>query len=198
MKEIIFVTGNRGKRASAQSFFDKYNIKLECYEYPIVEPEINDLEYIAETKVRQAYEKVGKPCISVDAGIFINNYPGDPGFPGAFPNREMLDTMGIDGLLKNMEKVEDRTCYTKECLAYYDGKDLRFFWGVNEGTLAREKKGSDDQKIWSEFWTVFVPKNCSKTLAQMSEGERKFRPDHHTECFEEFIKWYQKENAELV
>ena len=58
--EIIFVTSNKGKLQSAMQYLDD-SIELTTYNYDIEEPEINDIDYIAEYKVKQAYQKIGKP-----------------------------------------------------------------------------------------------------------------------------------------
>lgn len=193
MEKIVFATGNKGKIASAKMYFEKAKIDLECQSFTAKEPELNDLEFIAETKVRQVYELIKKPCFTVDAGFYIEAYPGDPNFPGAFANRAALDVIGIDGILKKMEGIKNRKCYTRECLAYYDGQKLRIFWGRNDGTLALEPLG-DNEGLWSDFWKIFIPQNCNKTLAQMDPFERFYRRDNHTECFEEFLKWYKSIN----
>lgn len=194
MKEIIFVTTNKGKQASAQRHFDRNKIIVNCYDYEIIEPNVNDIEYIAKTKVIEAYKKVNKPCISLDAGFYIKNYPNSPGFPGAFPKREILETIGIDGLLENMKDVTDRRCYFRECLAYYDGKNIRYFFGTTYGILSTEKRGIDNIKKWSDLWYVFIPNNCDKTLAEMTDLERENRPDGHTNALGDFSDWYLKNN----
>ena len=187
-KEIVFVTSNKGKLETAQRYFNE-ETKLVFYNYDIVEPEVNDIEFIAEYKVKEAFKKVGKPCISLDAGFFIPNFPNKPNFPGAFPRREILEKLGIDGLLKAMKKVENRECYFKECLAYYDGNILKKFFGISKGTLSREIIGNETDKKWSDLWYVFIPKNNSKTLAQMTDKEREERADGHISPFKELNEW---------
>lgn len=125
-KQIVFVTSNRGKLESARSHLEK-DIELVYFDCDIKEPEINDIDYIAEYKVKEAYKKIGKPCIALDAGFYIPAFPGKPNFPGAFPRRELLETIGLKGLLDKMKNVSNRECYFKECLAYYDGKMLKNF-----------------------------------------------------------------------
>ena len=127
MKEIIFVTTNLGKVELAKKYVK--NIKLTCIDAELSEPDVNDIEYIAEQKVRQAYNLTNKPCVSLDAGFYIPNFPQKPNFPGAFVKRELLQKMGIDTLLCFMQDVQDRTCYFKECLAYYDGSKIKKFYG---------------------------------------------------------------------
>ncbi len=190
MKEIVFVTGNLGKRKSAEKHLK--NVSVTCLDFNFIEPDINDIEYIAKEKVIDAYKHVNKPCIALDAGFYIPNYPGNPNFPGAFPKRELLDKIGIEGLLKNMEGTKDRQCYFKECLAYYDGENIKYFYGVSKGRLSTEIKGNNTSKKWSELWYVFIPDNNSKTLAEMTDEERQNRNDLSTSAIEEFSNWYNE------
>lgn len=193
MKEIVFVTGNKGKVATAQKYFDDNNIKLLTYDYDYEEPNINDIEVIAISKVKQAYRVVGKPCIALDSGFYIPNYPNKPNFPGAFPKRELLEKIGIDGLLEIMKNVENRYCYFKEVVAYFDGENIKLFYGISEGYLSREKRGIDINKKWSDLWSVFIPFNCTKTLAEMTEEERNNRKDNHTSALKEFAQFNNKQ-----
>jgi len=190
MLEIIFVTTNKGKVETAKQKIDK-SINLKHIDFEINEPNINDINVIAEHKVKTAFSKLGKPCISLDAGFYIPNYPNNPNFPGAFPKRELINKIGIDGLLENMQGVKDRTCYFKECLAYYDGINLKMFYGYVYGTLTTKKRGIDSSKKWSDLWYVFIPKNCTKTLAEMTDEERKNRKDDSVNPFIEFNSWFK-------
>lgn len=192
-KDIVFVTSNKGKLQSAQEHFGK-DINIVYYNYDITEPQVNDIDYIAECKVKEAYKKVNKPCISLDAGFYIPNYPGNPNFPGAFPRRELLEKIGLDGLLQKMKNVKNRECYFKECLAYYDGKTLKKFYGLTCGKLSTEIKGNDTDKKWSDLWYVFIPKNNTKTMAEMTDEERHNRNDGYVNPFIEFSKWFRAKN----
>ena len=192
--EIIFVTSNKGKQASAQGYFDKKEVEIKCYDHDYDEPDVNDIEYIAKVKVLQAYSVIKKPCISVDAGFYIPSYPGNPNFPGAFPKRELIDKIGIDGLLENMKGEKNRYCYFKDCLAYYDGNEIFCFHGISEGILSLVKKEKDNEKKWSDLWYVFIPKNHDKTLSEMSDYERDNRKDGHTSALNQFCDWYKERN----
>lgn len=41
------------------------------------------------------------------------------------------------------------------------------------------------------LWYVFIPTNCTKNLAEMTDEERKNRNDGHTSAIELFVNWYQ-------
>lgn len=190
MKEIVFVTSNKGKIASAQKYFK--DIELISYGYDFIEPRTDDIEEIAISKVRQAYAVVGKPCIALDAGFFIKELNG---FPKAYVNFA-LETIGIDGILKLMNNIENRECCFKECLAYYDGNEVKCFYGMCKGNMALEKRGIDTDKKWSDLWYIFMPKGHNKTLAEMTEDEREERKKdpEYSNSIEEFAKWYIKHN----
>lgn len=186
MEEIVFVTHNKGKIESAKKQLNGVNFKI--YEYELEEPRSDDIKYISEYKVKEAYKLVNKPCISLDCGFWINELDG---FPRAFVNFA-LDTIGIVGILKLMEEKENRNCKFTECLSYYDGKELHQFMGKHEGTLSKQILGNDTDKKWSDLWYIFKPYGYEKTLAQMTDEERTNRTKYKsTDSMKEFAKWYK-------
>ena len=187
MKEIVFVTHNKGKAKSAEKYFD--DITFSTYDFELDEPRSEDLKEIATAKVKQAYEVVKKPCIAMDAGFFIDELNG---FPKAFVNFS-LETIGIDGILKLMEGKENRKCKFEECLAYNDGNEIHYFYGKHPGNLSNEILGKDRDEKWSDLWYIFKPDNYDKTLAQMTSEERenRRRNDGSYSALKGFADWYK-------
>lgn len=103
MEEIVFVTHNKGKIASAQRQLAGVNVKI--FEYELDEPRSDDIKFISKAKVEEAYNLVKKPCISLDCGFWIEELNG---FPRAFVNFS-LETLGLEGILKLMEGKEKKT-----------------------------------------------------------------------------------------
>ena len=193
MQEIVFVTHNPGKIASAQKTLK--NVKLSIFEYELDEPRSDDIEYISKMKVMEAYELVKKPCISLDCGFWIDALNG---FPRAFVNFA-LETVGLEGILKLMEGIENRSCRFTECLSYYDGKELHQFAGKHEGLIAPAILGLDTDEKWSDLWYIYIPKGYEKTLAQMTQEERDSRVLYESvDSMEEFAKWCEEEFAENI
>ncbi|MDX8344615.1 non-canonical purine NTP pyrophosphatase [Rossellomorea sp. YZS02] len=164
-KEIIFVTTNKGKIASAQKELE--NIKVLPIEAELIEPRSDDIREIAKQKVMQAYSIVKQPCIALDSGFFI---PALNGFPRAYVNH-MLDTIGIEGILKLMDGVENRACEFRSCLAYYDGEEMRLFESKSPGVIAEKIRGSDNENSWSDLWYIFIPRHFRKTMAEFDEED---------------------------
>ena len=186
MKEVIFVTHNKGKIASAKKYLKDVNLKI--FEYELEEPRSDDIKYISKYKVMEAYRLVNEPCISLDCGFWIDELNG---FPRAFVNYS-LETIGIEGILKLMEGKEKRTCKFTECLSYYDGKELKQFMGEHLGTLSKKILGNDTDKKWSDLWYIYKPYGYNKTLAQMTEEERENRIKYKSvDSMEEFANWYK-------
>ena len=192
MEQIVFVTHNKGKIASANKRFEGVNFKV--FEYDLEEPRSDDIKYISKYKVMEAYKLVKQPCISLDCGFWIDELNG---FPRAFVNYS-LDTIGINGILKLMEDKDNRNCRFTECLSYYDGKEIYQFMGKHEGTLSKNVMGNDTEKKWSDLWFVFKPAGYDKTLAQMTDEERKNRVKYKSvDAMGEFAKWYKEKGGTL-
>lgn len=189
MDKITFVTGNKGKVATAQQYFEQLEIELETYSYELIEPRSDDITEIAKSKVLQAYKLVSQPCIAQDSGFYIDELNG---FPKAFVNFA-LDTIGVNGILKLMKDVENRTCTFRECLAYYDGNTIKYFYCNHEGRLSTEMLGKENPEKWSDLWYVFIPSYSidGRTLAQYTIEETHERRKNIDSSIKQFANWYK-------
>lgn len=186
MKEIVFVTTNKGKVASAQN--DLKNIKVLPINAELSEPRSDDIKEIAKQKVLQAYDIVKRPCIALDSGFFIKMLNG---FPRAYVNH-MFDTIGINGILKLLRDEENRYCEFRSCLAYYDGEAIRYFESKSPGTISHRLRGSDNEKKWSELWYIFIPQSFNKTLAEFTEEDfAEYNNIKEDSCMTQFGEWYK-------
>ncbi len=187
MENIVFVTTNKGKIATAQQYFKK--AKLETYNYDLIEPRSDDIQEIAKSKVIQAYELVKRPCIALDSGFFIEALNG---FPRAFVNFA-LNTLGIEGILRTMNGIENRSCCFRECLAYFDGKDIKYFFCEHEGILSEKIKGMENPEKWSDLWYIFIPEYSKdgRTLSEYSIEETHERREKIDSSIKQFANWYE-------
>lgn len=192
MEKIVYVTGNYGKYISVKEQFEDKGIDIDFLEHDFDEPNVNDIELVSKTKVLEAYSILGKPCFVADTGFYIDDYPNNPGYPGALVKRSGISS-NINDLLEIMKNSQNRSCQFIDCLTFYDGKDFYTFYGVSKGTVAFEPRGSQTKKAKSNLWYVFVPKNHQKTLAEMTDEERKNRNDGHTSATQIFADWYKNE-----
>jgi XTP/dITP diphosphohydrolase len=190
MKQIIFVTSNKGKYLSSKKFLKKFGIKVIQKTVDISELR-GDLEKIAIHKARDAYKIVKKPLIVMDAGFFVGSLNG---FPMMFTNF-VLETIGLEGILR-LTEGKDRNCEFREVLAYIESsrKKPKVFTRIVKGTLSKNIAGDLKTYHWSKLALVFIPDKEKKTMAEMTEKEfsifRK-RVDKHSH-WEQFGEYYSK------
>lgn len=190
MEKIVFVTGNYGKYISAKRHFEENEIEMDYYDCDLEELSINDIEAISKDKAKQAYNKLKRPVIVTDSGFYIEDYPNNPGYPGAFAKRSGISS-NVSKLLDTMKNSSNRNCYFRDCLTFYDGKDCAQFFGISRGTLSDELRGEKNKSAKSNLWYVFIPNNYEKTLAEMTEYELSHKKDCSTSPITQFIDWYK-------
>ena len=190
--DLLFVSTNKQKLAYVEKLLERIPVEVTCQSFQFREFEDDDLFVIAVRKAIEAYDYFSKPVLVMDTGFYIPAYPGKANFPGAFIKKELLEPIGIEGLLKQMEKVENRFCYFEECLVYYDGDNLKEFYGVRDGELSREIYNRNQEGNLTDLWNVFIPHNRTKTLREMTFEERCDLSDGHTEALLDFSSWYQE------
>ncbi|MGM0852494.1 MAG: non-canonical purine NTP pyrophosphatase [Bacillota bacterium] len=83
----------------------------------------------------------------------------------------MLNTIGIEGILKLLGSEENRECEFRSCLAYYGGEEMRFFESKFPGIIAEKIRGSENESKWSDLWYLFIPQHFHKTLAEFNEQD---------------------------
>ena len=73
---MFFVTANKNK---LRGFEEILGMKLEQIEIDLEEIQDIEVEKVVEHKALEAYEKVGKPVIVEDTGLYIEAWKGFPG-----------------------------------------------------------------------------------------------------------------------
>lgn len=190
MERLAFVTGNINKGNEIKEKFNREEIPVDVIYMDFEEPEVYDIEEIAISKVKQAYDKLGRSCFVIDSGFNIFSYPNNPGYPGAFVKRSGIAS-DVDGLLDTLRNVSDRRCQFLDCLVFYDGNEIHSFYGRDEGRIAYEKRGVDNRETRSALWSVFIPNGYDETLNEMDEEIRKNRRNGHISAKGQFVEWYK-------
>ena len=191
MKAIHFATTNKGKVNSLKSILNNYDIDVVQANLELPEPRTDDLQEIARQKVMFAYQQIGKPCVALDSGFYIDSLNG---FPKTFVNFA-LETIGIEGLLKLVDG-KSRGCEFRNCLAYFDGNlsEPMYFTSNVPGVLAKSHRGISRDYYWSDLFFLFIPNGRDMTLAEMSpETYQGWRQERYKDSFAtKFAEWYVK------
>lgn len=56
--------------------------------------------------------------------------------------------------MKILSDVESRKVYFMECLAYFDGEEVRYFYGISKGSIAETISPIDtliNGPVWGEY-----------------------------------------------
>lgn len=193
VKKLVFVSSNSGKVVSVKTTASMfYGINICFCSLDFLEPEVNDISYISKTKAEYAYQELGYPCFVSDTGFYIDCYPNQPGYPGAFVKRSGVSS-NLEKLLDDMKDVENRSCRFVDCITYYDGECFQQFFGESRGELATEVYGENMNDAKSELWKVFIPEGYQSTLAGLSYEEMlQYKNDkRESSATVQFLDWYR-------
>ena len=184
MLKIVFVTGNLNKAKEVALILENFRIGVEHINLRLTEIQSDSLEEIAKASALEAADRVGKPVIVEDSGLFIKSLNG---FPGPFSSYAQK-TIGNKGILKLMREIDDREACFKCVVAYCDRKRKALsFTGEIPGKIPYKEKG----KVWA-FDPIFIPdQEGGKTYAEMGTVEKN-RISHRRRALESFAKWYLK------
>ncbi|MEM1514762.1 MAG: XTP/dITP diphosphatase [Candidatus Bathyarchaeia archaeon] len=182
---IFFATRNINKFNEARKILAEYSISVAMVKAKMLEVQSDDIEEIAEMSAIYAARETNLPVIVEDAGLFIEALNGFPGPYSSYAYR----TIGVGGLLKLLEDVEERRAYFKSVVVFCDPQeDMRCFQGIVYGRISREARGSGG----FGFDPIFKPdEEPGKTFAEMSI-EEKNRFSHRARAFKKFAEWYKE------
>lgn len=185
MKKIYFATSNKNKLMEAQEIGKNYKILFEKIDIEIEEIRSENIEEIAKYKCLKIYEKIKKPLIVEDAGIFIDALNGFPGTCSAYVHKKIKNV----GILKLMEGIENREAKFVSCIVFYDGKNLKIFNGECKGKISEKEKGNSG----FGYDPIFIPYEDNPLQETFAENfELKKKVSHRTKAVEKFCEFYLK------
>ncbi len=182
---IYFATSNKGKFHEVETLASGYGIVVRQLDVKKVEIQSDSLEEISLYAVRDIYSKVvGKGIDNIvveDAGLFIDALKG---FPGPYSSY-VYKTIGINGVLKLLEGVDNRRAFFKAVVAFKSSSlGEKIFKGIVYGEIVKEPRGT----YGFGFDPIFKPYGSDKTFAEMTTHEKnKF--SHRSKAFTELFKW---------
>jgi XTP/dITP diphosphohydrolase len=136
---------------------------------------------VAKFSVKQIEKADICPFVVEDAGLFIEHYSG---FPGVYSSYA-LSTIGLKGILKLMEGLENRDARFHSVVAYRYGTEIRTFQGMVKGNIAQSIRGTSG----FGFDPIFIPKEVEgKTFGEMMAEEKKSL-SHRAKAFKKLGKW---------
>ncbi|MCD4821985.1 MAG: XTP/dITP diphosphatase [Methanococcoides sp.] len=179
MREMVFVTGNKGKFGEAKEILAAKDIELIQNKDGYPELQEDELEPIAAYGAKYCAEKLKHPVMVDDSGLFINALNGFPGPYSAF----VEENLGNQRILKLMEDESDRSAVFKSVIGYCEpGGEPVTFTGTVEGEIAYEERGSGG------FGYDPIFEYNGKTFGELGT-EVKNKMSHRRNALDKFFAW---------
>lgn len=185
--KIIFTTTNKYKIQAAESVLDKYDIKVIGKEVEVDEIQSDSPEEVILDKVKKCFQKIKKPLIAMDSGLFIEDLGG---FPGVY-TKYALKTIGEDGLMKLTKDIKNNKAYVQRMIAYTDGKIFKIFSSRGYGKIIQEKRGTNGMN----YDLIFYVSSKKKTLAELDLSEQVKVWGDAWDKLAKYLKSSQKKNG---
>ena len=166
---INFITSNKNKVKEFKQILEP-QIKVNHIEISYPELRSDAPEEIAKMSAEMLANKLRKPVVVEDSGLFIKALNDFPGTCSAYIHRRIE----LHGIIKLMEGIEDRECTYKSAVAYCEpGKKPISFLGEEIGYVARSAKGN----FGFGHDPIFIPEGSNKTYGEIKNCEevKKFR-----------------------
>jgi len=182
---VYLASTNVHKYLEAREITAQYGLSLAFLREDVPELQHDDVVEIAREGAIWAAEKWDLPILVEDTGLFIEALKG---FPGPYASY-VLRTVGLEGILKLLEGVEDRRAYFKTALAFCDGKGSEpvVFTGEAHGHISQEPRGTGG----FGYDPIFVPEGGDgRTFAEMSRSEKNAL-SHRAKAFRAFCEWFR-------
>ena len=182
MRKIIFASTNEGKFKETLLYLSNFDIELEFIRFKSTEIQSDILEDIALEKSKVAYEKIDRPLIVEDTGLFITSLNG---FPGPYSSY-VFQTIGNSGILDLLSNKTNRFALFRTVIAYNDGNANMTFTGETRGAISTH--------ITEGGWgydPIFTPEGSSLTYGQQGITN-KISISHRTHALNHFAEWYCK------
>jgi len=135
---LTVITSNPGKVEEYRSALSGLNIEMEHRRCAYAEPQVDSLEEVVLSGLKELKSKGLQNFIIDDSGLFVEALNGFPGVYSAY----VLKTLGNQGLLKLMHGVMDRRANFQCCIGCsIEGHPDIVVQGRCDGTILEGVRG---------------------------------------------------------
>lgn len=188
----VYLTGNKGKFEEAQYIFkEKYgfDIDIKTPGFEIPEIQAKSCAEVAAYSVKWACEKLGRPCIKSDSGLYLDALGGLPGPYNAYFDKQI----GIEKFLMYLKDETNRKARLEDAFAYCEpGCEPVIFSGGSTGTIAYESSGELGR--WHDKF--YIPDGETETLSVLRAKDRDYEAQFWGTAKYDFAEWYKEKIKE--
>lgn len=180
--KVYFATKNKHKLMEAKAVLAESDIDVEQIKASYPEDKDDLMENVARKGARLVADKLKKPVVVEDTGLFFEAYPG---FPGPMP-KFVFEKIGYEGIFRLL-KDRNRNAYFKTVAAYCEsGEEPILFDGVMKGRIT-EKVFNEDRDAMP-YDRIFVPDGYDVTISDM-ELETKNSFSQRAQAFKKLARY---------
>ena len=189
MEKLIYLTTNQNKVNEANKFFgEKYGFNIEIVnpDFEIIEIQAKTCKEVAAFSAEYAANKLKKPVLKSDSGLYIEALGGLPG-----PYNHYFDKqIGIEKFLELFKNEKNRKARIEHCFAFCEPRKKSIvFSGGGTGTIAYESRGIKGR--WHDKF--YIPDGENMTLSELRDIDYEREATFWGDAKDQFAKWY-KEN----
>lgn len=155
----IYITGNQSKADLLAKYLE---VRVDHQKVDLDEIQSLDPHVVIDHKVRQAYKVVKKPVLVEDTSLEFRAFGR---FPGTFI-KHFIEETPLEVVCRSLDSL-DRSATARCIFGYYDGKNVTFIEGEQNGTIAEHPSGNGGFG-WDQ---IFIPTGAATTRADMTEDE---------------------------
>jgi non-canonical purine NTP pyrophosphatase (RdgB/HAM1 family) len=161
LENFLFVTSSDEKAREAEEILGR---RVERVSLDLPEVQAASAAAIALQKARDAFGRLGKPCVAEDSALEFSAWHGMPGpFVKWFQKQA-----GLEALCRSLDAFHDRRAVALCALAFRSETEEVVVEGRCGGSIALQPTGSSGFG-WD---SIFVPEGQARTFGEMSGGEK--------------------------
>lgn len=169
---LTFATQNENKAKEIQAMLPS-TIKVKtlkdigCFED--IPETATTLEGNASQKAQYVVKNYGMACFADDTGLEIEALNGEPGVLSArYAGEDKSADKNMDLVLEKMKGVNNRKARFRTVISLIIDGEEHFFEGIVNGTIMREKSGTEG----FGYDPIFQPDSYDKTFSEMTMEEK--------------------------
>lgn len=187
--QLIFASNNQHKLEEVRAILAPTHIEIKSLNdigfYEEIEETGNTFKENAGIKVNAIYKAKGVNCFADDSGLEVEALNGQPGVISArYAGEHGNHAANNQKLLKELEGQPNRNACFKTVIALRLDKNMFYFEGRVDGTIAMELSGTKG----FGYDPLFIPHGYNQTFADMP-GEIKNSISHRKRALEAMLEF---------
>lgn len=188
MPKLTYLTTNPDKVHEAQEFFGKkYGLDIEIMnpDFEVIEIQAKTCAEVVSFAVKYAAEKLGRPVLKSDTGLYIESLGGLPGPYNAYFDKQI----GVEKFLELFKNERNRKARIEHCFGYCEpGEEPKVFIGGGTGRIAEVACGNRGR--WQDKF--YIPDGETETLSVLRDKNYDKEASYWGDAKDQFAVWYKE------